>query len=448
MWVLRRYHEFLTTGRWVLYGFASRHFQCFKTFIDASHITGAHFISAKFKKGIVSLRYDELPQAREAPALVILGQDIQLIDFSSIIAGGIKPGSSAFKSSSFPVIILVAKQGTAAIVANSITRNYSMSFQVRTFCRAGRDESSLHVHTFFSCALQDLAKHGGRELSSYESQATREVEGLVFKLVSNVTQLRKMVDKLGTTKDTLDHRRAISDANITIQELAKSIKEKLTALHDGFPGAPGRSIGSAGVSSEQQLKVKRLLQDFASILQDYKVVQRSAAEREAASLPRQPARSGTAAKGSTEAAVRVPLLGADGGMLTGPAAASSTSREDDIEAAVRRQAQQQAEVSSLEDSVRYHEALIEERDAGIREIQRQIGEVNEMFQDLAVLISDQGEQLQTVDAHITSVAERVTEGQRELVTASRRSRAMRNKCLWLWLVAAVIVSVLLIILLA
>ncbi|GIL62054.1 hypothetical protein Vafri_16372 [Volvox africanus] len=384
---------------------------------------GAHFISAKFKKGIVSLRYDELPQAREAPALVILGQDIQLIDFSSIIAGGIKPGSSAFKSSSFPVIILVAKQGTAAIVANSITRNYSMSFQ-------------------------DLAKHGGRELSSYESQATREVEGLVFKLVSNVTQLRKMVDKLGTTKDTLDHRRAISDANITIQELAKSIKEKLTALHDGFPGAPGRSIGSAGVSSEQQLKVKRLLQDFASILQDYKVVQRSAAEREAASLPRQPARSGTAAKGSTEAAVRVPLLGADGGMLTGPAAASSTSREDDIEAAVRRQAQQQAEVSSLEDSVRYHEALIEERDAGIREIQRQIGEVNEMFQDLAVLISDQGEQLQTVDAHITSVAERVTEGQRELVTASRRSRAMRNKCLWLWLVAAVIVSVLLIILLA
>lgn len=37
----------------------------------------------------------------------------------------------------------------------------------------------------------------------------------------------------------------------------------------------------------------------------------------------------------------------------------------------------------------YHEALIEERDAGIAEIQRQIGEVNEMFQDLAVLINDQ-----------------------------------------------------------
>ncbi len=60
----------------------------------------------------------------------------------------------------------------------------------------------------------------------------------------------------------------------------------------------------------------------------------------------------------------------------------------------------------------------------------------------------QGEQLRTVDEHIVTVAERVKEGQRELTAASRSSRAYRNKCLWLWLVAAVIVSVVLIILLS
>ncbi|PNH04356.1 Syntaxin-22 [Tetrabaena socialis] len=171
-------------------------------------------------------------------------------------------------------------------------------------------------------SFQDLAKNGGRELSSYQNQASREVEALVFKLAGSVSQLRKLVDVLGTPKDTLDHRHKIANLNSTIQE-----------------------------------------------------------------------------------------------------------------------------VSALDDSVRYHEALIEERDAGIAAIQRQIGEVNEMFQDLAVLIADQGEQLQTVDTHITAVAERVKEGRRELVTASRSSRAYRNKCLWLWLVAAVVVSVLLIILL-
>ncbi|GFR47069.1 hypothetical protein Agub_g8755 [Astrephomene gubernaculifera] len=321
-------------------------------------------------------------------------------------------------------------------------------------------------------SFQDLAKYGGRELSSYQNQATREVEGLVFKLVSSVSQLRKLVDLLGTAKDTVDHRHRIGEANVKIQELAKTIKEKLTELHDaaapsGAAPAPARGQqGAAGAGAgaptgpapaltaeqqhQQQLKAKRLLQDFAAILQDYKALQRTAAEREAASLPRQPANARRPPQGLRGAAgdgsLAVPLLGPDGGVASSSSGAAGGA-EDDIEAAVRKQAQRQAEVASLEDGVRYHEALISERDAGIAEIQRQIGEVNEMFQDLAVLIADQGEQLETVDSSITRVAERVQEGQRELVTASRSSRAARNKCLWLWLVAAVVVSVLLIILL-
>ena len=47
----------------------------------------------------------------------------------------------------------------------------------------------------------------------------------------------------------------------------------------------------------------------------------------------------------------------------------------------------------MEAGLAHNAALIEERDQGIREISRQIGEVNEMFQDLAVLINDQGVQV-------------------------------------------------------
>ncbi|KAG2444293.1 hypothetical protein HXX76_001050 [Chlamydomonas incerta] len=307
-------------------------------------------------------------------------------------------------------------------------------------------------------SFQDLAKNGGRELSSYQNQATKEVESLVFKLANNVAQLRKLVDILGTAKDTVDHRHRIADVNGSIQQLAKAIKEKLTALHDGAgpaagagpaggagPAAAGGGASAAGGDAQQQLKAKRLLQDFANILQDYKTLQGEAARREAASLPRQPPKR-AGAGGRTGDGLGAPLLGADGGV-------SSSSRgggggaPDDVESAVRLQAQKQAEVSALDDSVRYHEALIEERDAGIAEIQRQIGEVNEMFQDLAVLISDQGEQLQTVDTAIGVVAERVAEGQRELTIASRSSRSARNKCLWIALAAALIVSILLIIIL-
>lgn len=56
-------------------------------------------------------------------------------------------------------------------------------------------------------------------------------------------------------------------------------------------------------------------------------------------------------------------------------------------------AQRDRELAAMEAGLAHNAALIEERDQGIREISRQIGEVNEMFQDLAVLINDQGVQV-------------------------------------------------------
>ena len=44
----------------------------------------------------------------------------------------------------------------------------------------------------------------------------------------------------------------------------------------------------------------------------------------------------------------------------------------------------------VESELAYNEAVIEERAQGIQEIQQQIMEVNEIFQDLAVLVKEQG----------------------------------------------------------
>lgn len=44
----------------------------------------------------------------------------------------------------------------------------------------------------------------------------------------------------------------------------------------------------------------------------------------------------------------------------------------------------------LDNEIAFNEAIIDERDQGIQEIQQQIGEVNEIFKDLAVLVHEQG----------------------------------------------------------
>ena len=48
------------------------------------------------------------------------------------------------------------------------------------------------------------------------------------------------------------------------------------------------------------------------------------------------------------------------------------------------------ELVFLDNEIVFNEAIIEERDQGIQEIQHQITEVNEIFKGLAVLVHDQG----------------------------------------------------------
>lgn len=273
-------------------------------------------------------------------------------------------------------------------------------------------------------SFQDLARNGGREMANQQNQGTREVEGLVFRMANGVAQLKKMVDALGSPRDTVAHRQKLADTNQKIQELAREIKDKVTALNQ-----------EEGTSQNVQAKSRKLLQDFAAALQDYKAVQRVAAEREAASLPKP-------TPGAPSSSSRA---------MNGTSSSSHVEGEERIEVVVERQAllqaQQRQADAAMESAIAYNEAVIEERDAGIAEIQRHIGEVNEMFQDLAVLVHDQGQQLLTVDEHIAATAERVVEGSGQLAKAERSQRGARAKCLCLWFIAGVILAVLLIVLL-
>ena len=252
------------------------------------------------------------------------------------------------------------------------------------------------------------------------TQATQEVEGLVFQMASGLAALKRLVDALGTPRDTVEHRRRLADANAKLQATAKRIRDALAAL-----GAD--KAGAAAAGPQQQQKVRRLMQDFGAMLQDYKAAQKLAAEREANSLPRAP----PAAAASAAAASAAAAAAAGGG---------GSSRDEEIERQGLLQARAMEEARALDGAAALNEALIEERDHGIQEIQRQIGEVNEMFQDLAVLINDQGQQLATVDDHIAATAERTREGARQLVKAERSQRAARNRCLLLWVVGGVIVA--------
>uniref|UniRef100_A0A7S0UIU0 t-SNARE coiled-coil homology domain-containing protein n=1 Tax=Polytomella parva TaxID=51329 RepID=A0A7S0UIU0_9CHLO len=276
-------------------------------------------------------------------------------------------------------------------------------------------------------------------------QELRQVEAALFHLASTLAHCKKLVDNLGGPKDTVDHRERLAKANSDVQALAKEIKVELKAIHDA-------SIANGQVDVQQ--KSKKLLQDFAAILQDCKATQSIAAARESASLPRASKKNAfsttavaLAVAGSHgvsrkqhSASQTVSLSLEEAELGTRRAADSSSNPDYLIEQQAIIQIQRKKEVSSLDNEVAFNAALIAERDAGIAEIHRQIGEVNEMFQDLAVLISDQGEQVQNLDEHIAATEENVREGQRQLVVADTTQRKTRNRWLWIWVIFALIVS--------
>eukprot|EP00967_Tisochrysis_lutea_P149342 scaffold286904_cov18-Tisochrysis_lutea.AAC.1 len=192
------------------------------------------------------------------------------------------------------------------------------------------------------------------------------------------------------------------------------------------------------------------LREPSSLRNDYKATQRTAQEREAASLPRPSPTQRAAAYGSALPGEAIPLMDSatandksqqragghaaslhtrkkeslscaqsssncfvcwmsPGACGSGAAAAAPlpqpsaralacTHAPDKFVEALKQQqaqlvAQRDRELAAMEAGLAHNAALIEERDQGIREISHQIGEVNEMFQDLAVLINDQGVQV-------------------------------------------------------
>ena len=97
-----------------------------------------------------------------------------------------------------------------------------------------------------SCGLIKLKKgktrceHTGelsRSLRSHQLsfgctlQAVREVQQQLFALSTQITQLRRDVDKLGTSQDTIKLRQKIADANQKSTAAAKSVGQKLNSLH-------------------------------------------------------------------------------------------------------------------------------------------------------------------------------------------------------------------------
>jgi hypothetical protein len=121
------------------------------------------------------------------------------------------------------------------------------------------------------------------------------------------------------------------------------------------------------------------------------------------------------------------------------ATAARTALEESGSPTVER-SQEQLRLADQSD-VDFQESLIVEREAEIRNIEQSVGELNELFRDVAHMVHDQGGQLDIISNNVTSTRDDTQGADRELRTASRHQKNARNKMCCLLLILAVILTV-------
>jgi t-SNARE complex subunit (syntaxin) len=109
----------------------------------------------------------------------------------------------------------------------------------------------------------------------------------------------------------------------------------------------------------------------------------------------------------------------------------------------QQQEQEQLRLASQGD-VDFQEALIIERESEIRNIEQSVGELNELFRDVAHMVHEQGAQLDIIEENVDVTLDSSRGAHVNLKQASNYQKSARSKaCILLLIMAIVLVIIIL-----
>jgi len=243
-----------------------------------------------------------------------------------------------------------------------------------------------------------------REYKALSSSISQQV----FSITNNVASINKMVSHLGTIKDTPDLRTKLHNLTETTRELVKNTSNGLKTL--------SHFEGNIGQSRQRKLEQQKLSKDFQKTLQEFQIAQRLSAEKQRAYVDKAKAHNVRNDVYTEEDETGVP--------------AEEQPLIDD--------SQRRLQLQVIGNELEYNEALIEEREEEIRGIEQGINELNEVFRDLATLVTEQQHMLDNIETNVSTITDNVRNAAEEVSIASRHQKGARNRtCLLLLIFAAV-----------
>ncbi|KAL8112694.1 syntaxin-22-like [Apium graveolens] len=256
-------------------------------------------------------------------------------------------------------------------------------------------------------------------LANGKQDPTQAVASGIFQINTAVSTFQRLVNTLGTPKDTPELREKLHKTRLHIGQLVKDTSAKLKQASE--------TDHHAEVSASKKITDAKLAKDFQAVLKEFQKAQRLAAERETAYSPFVPQKVAPPSYAESEIDERSDKHPEQRALL--------------VES--RRQ-----EVLLLDNEIAFNEAIIDERDQGIEEIQNQIGEVNEIFKDLAVLVHEQGAMIDDIGSHVENAHAATAQGKSQLVKASKTQKSNSSLTCLLLVIFAIVLLIVIILLAA
>ena len=106
----------------------------------------------------------------------------------------------------------------------------------------------------------------------------------------------------------------------------------------------------------------------------------------------------------------------------------------------QQQQQEQVRLAS-QDEVDFQESLIVERESEIRNIEQSVGELNELFRDVAHIVREQGEAFDVIENNVQNTVTDTRQADLELRSANKYQKQARGKACCLLLILAVVLVI-------
>ncbi|KAG6782520.1 hypothetical protein POTOM_011928 [Populus tomentosa] len=260
-----------------------------------------------------------------------------------------------------------------------------------------------------------------RELINGKQDATQAVASGIFQINTAVSTFQRLVNTLGTPKDTPELREKLHRTRLHIGQLVKDTSARLKQASE--------TDHYAGVSQSKKIADAKLAKDFQAVLKEFQKAQRLAAERETAYAPFVPQAVLPSSYTASEVNVSSDKSPEQRALLVESRRTegiSCTERIFDKKSVCNLKVEsytlqknciqelplitpQRQEVLLLDNEIVFNEAIIEEREQGIHEIQQQIDDIG---------------------SHIEGAQAATSQGTSQLVKAAKTQRSNSSLIIW------------------